>query len=366
MLGKVRSCEHLYSTKIQPRTSSHHSHVLNWKGTLSPGQTKASEAVIKAIEEQSALLIWAVCGAGKTEMLFHGLEHAFTKGYRVLLATPRTDVVKELTPRLTNVFPTVPIASYYGGSDAKDPSTPFIIATTHQVLRFYKAFDVIIVDEVDAFPYSYDKSLQYAVTEARKPNATMIYLSATPDKPLRQTPGLQTIKIAKRYHGHPLPVPTFRWCGHWRRKLQKSTLPQNVLDWLKQRQRKPVFLFAPSVALLTQISAALHKHSLPHQTVHATDPNRHTTVEAFRKGDIKLLVTTTILERGVTIANLDVAVLGAEDAVFTESALVQIAGRVGRSTDDPTGDVLFFHYGRTKAMLAAKRHIQQMNREGDE
>lgn len=75
-----------------------------------------------------------------------------------------------------------------------------------------------------------------------------------------------------------------------------------------------------------------------------------------------MLVTTTILERGVTVANLQVAVLGAEEAVFSESALVQIAGRVGRSGSAPKGDVFYFHYGKTEAMLRAKRHIQSMNK----
>lgn len=60
--------------------------------------------------------------------------------------------------------------------------------------------------------------------------------------------------------------------------------------------------------------------------VHAEDPGRKEKVAAFRKGEIPLLVTTTILERGVTVKNLQVAVLGAEEEIFSESALVQIAG----------------------------------------
>ena len=50
--------------------------------------------------------------------------------------------------------------------------------------------------------------------------------------------------------------------------------------------------------------------------VHAEDPMRKEKVTSFRKGDIPLLVTTTILERGVTVKNLQVAVLGAEEEVF--------------------------------------------------
>jgi competence protein ComFA len=77
-----------------------------------------------------------------------------------------------------------------------------------------------------------------------------------------------------------------------------------------------------------------------------------------------MLLTTTILERGVTFPNIDVAVVGAEDDLFSESALVQIAGRAGRSKDYPKGAVMFFHYGKTEAMFKARRQIQSMNREG--
>lgn len=74
-----------------------------------------------------------------------------------------------------------------------------------------------------------------------------------------------------------------------------------------------------------------------------------------------MLVTTTILERGVTVENVQVGVLGAEDDVFTESALVQISGRAGRSKDFANGDVRFFHFGKTMEMVAARKQIVRMN-----
>jgi len=97
-------------------------------------------------------------------------------------------------------------------------------------------------------------------------------------------------------------------------------------------------------------------------SVHSEDSARHEKVRRFRQGGIQILVTTTIMERGVTIPEIDVALLGADHHVFTEGAWVQIAGRVGRSAQSPRGEVLLFHYGKTKAMVAAKDHILEMNR----
>lgn len=309
-----------------------------------------------------------VCGAGKTEVLFKGIEYGLTNGKRICIATPRTDVVLELAPRLRKVFPSSTITAFYGGSEEKHQSASLYLSTTHQLLRFKEAFDIVIVDEVDAFPYSVDQSLQYAVEKSRKPTSSLIYLTATPSKQWKRDVELKrrmTVKIPARYHGHPLPVPTFTWCGDWKKKLKKETLPSIILKWISTqlKSKKQGFLFVPSVSVIDQVVHVCKQFDERIVGVHAEDPERKEKVNGFRSGDIPIIVTSTILERGVTIANSDVAVLGSEDDIFTESALVQIAGRVGRSASYPSGDIILFHFGKTQAMLDAKRHIEQMNHE---
>ena len=67
------------------------------------------------------------------------------------------------------------------------------------------------------------------------------------------------------------------------------------------------------------------------EAVHSEDTERKKKVQKMRDEKLQFLITTTILERGVTFKNIDVLVIGANDPIYTESALVQIAGRVGRS-----------------------------------
>lgn len=76
--------------------------------------------------------------------------------------------------------------------------------------------------------------------------------------------------------------------------------------------------------------------------VASTTENRLEIVEKFRQKEITILVTTTILERGVTFPCVDVFVVEANHRLFSRSALVQIAGRVGRSMERPTGELIFF------------------------
>ncbi|WP_270180109.1 DEAD/DEAH box helicase [Alkalihalobacillus sp. CinArs1] len=365
-MGRVSSCSPLYfspaSSLTYPPT------LLNWNGELSHGQNKASDQVKLAIQKNERLLVWAVCGSGKTEVLFKGLEQAIYENKTICIATPRTDVVLELLPRLRKAFPTIAISGLYGGSD--DPLSPFIISTTHQLIRYKDCFDVMIIDEVDAFPYEYDPSLQYAVDKARKNNGALVYLTATPSrKILKQVKdnALPYVRIPVRYHGYPLPAPKFTWVGNWRKHIRKGKLPSVLLKWIEQQfhEKKPVMLFVPSIKLAERIHSLFEEVQVDCETVHSEDADRVEKVMRFRNRNYRLLLTTTILERGVTIENVSIGVLGAEADIFTESSLVQIAGRAGRSEKYPEGEVALFHYGKTNDMLLAFRHIKSMNVEAD-
>ncbi|WP_374702646.1 DEAD/DEAH box helicase [Bacillus sp. V33-4] len=371
MMGRITACTPLVSwTGPDPNFESVQSALL-WTGALSEGQSAASTKVIEAVNRNEELLVWAVCGAGKTEVLFAGINEALIEGKRVCVATPRTDVVLELTPRFKKVFPSIEIASLFGGSEDRHLQSQLTISTTHQLLRFYNAFDTMILDEVDAFPYSVDETLQHAVTQSRKPASSMIYLTATPNETWQAQclAGKRAfVTIPARYHRHPLPVPEFSWCGNWKKLMNKGRLPENVLLWLKNRldSNKQALLFFPSIDSMEKILPILRKLNANIQAVHAEDPQRKEKVQAMRDGRVPILLTTTILERGVTFPNVDVAVLGAEERIFTESALVQIAGRVGRSAEFPDGNITFFHYGKTEEMVKARKQIIKMNKEAVE
>lgn len=369
MMGRISECTPLVGWNGPVPDTTLPSQIMAWQGTLSKGQQEASNRVVDTIRQNKELLVWAVCGAGKTEVLFAGIEAALAAEKRICLATPRTDVVLELTPRLKVAFPEITIASLYGGSEDRHLFAPLTIATTHQLMRFYHAFDAIILDEVDAFPYTVEESLQYAAIQAKKSESAMIYLTATPNEKWQREcrSGKRAVTtIPARFHRHPLPVPSFVWCGNWQKRLNKGKLPPNVLHWVKERLQsgKQALVFFPHIRLMEKALPILRPFSPTIEAVHAEDPERKEKVQKMRAKEIPLLLTTTILERGVTFPNIDVAVLGAEDEIFTESALVQIAGRAGRSKDFPDGVVTFFHYGKTEEMLKAQKQIISMNREG--
>ncbi|EXX89413.1 hypothetical protein BG52_15480, partial [Paenibacillus darwinianus] len=347
---------------------------------LAPAQREASLAALRYIEahlpqrpeancSKREFLIWAVTGAGKTEMLFPLLESVYASGGKSLIATPRRDVVLELDPRIRKAFPELSVVTLYGGSEQRWEKGDVTIATTHQLLRFQQAFRLVVIDEPDAFPFDGDPVLQYAAERATAPGGTTVLLSATPPKRMRQLAKrgkLANVGVPVRYHKHPLPVPQLLRTAAVYDMLRRKRIPAMLRQSLQRSLDRgaQIFVFVPSIGH-AQPMAGLLGTVFPAATIESTssaDAQRKEKVDLFRQGGIRILVTTTILERGVTIPRSDVVVLDADAPLFDEASLVQMAGRSGRSAADPAGSVVFCSRSRNRAQIAAVRQIRAMNR----
>lgn len=365
LLGRVRSDEELYyfHQEAFPVSSS-----MRWEGKLTTFQEKVSQGLLEAVEKRQNTLVHAVTGAGKTEMIYQVVSSILDKGGAVCIASPRIDVCLELYRRLKSDF-LCPISLLHGESDPYFRS-PLVIATTHQLLKFYHAFDLLIVDEVDAFPYVDNPVLYHAVNQAVKIEGTTVFLTATSTDELDkkvQKGLIKRLSLPRRFHGNPLIVPQKVWLSDLDKKIEVGQLPTKLVKYI-QNQRKtafPLLLFASEIKKGEKISQILQQY-FPEETVGfvaSTTENRLEIVQDFREQKITMLVTTTILERGVTFPCVDVFVIEANHRLFTRSALVQIGGRVGRSLERPTGDLFFFHDGSNLQMEKAIKEIKKMNKE---
>ncbi|RSJ12717.1 DEAD/DEAH box helicase [Streptococcus intermedius] len=364
-LGRVRSDEKLY---YFPQAEFPKMNVLKWEGRLTDYQAKVSQGLVEAVAKQKNSLVHAVTGAGKTEMIYQVVAQVINEGGAVCLASPRIDVCLELHRRLQEDF-SCDISLLHGESEVYFRS-PLVIATTHQLLKFYRAFDLLIVDEVDAFPYVDNPMLYHAVTQSVKEQSTIIFLTATSTDELDKKVSkgeLNRLSLPRRFHGNPLIVPQKIWLENFQKYLnQKKLVPK--LEQFVKKQRKtgfPLLIFASEIKRGQELAEVLQSYFSSENVgfVASTTKNRLDIVEKFRQKEITILVTTTILERGVTFPCVDVFVVEANHRLFSRSALVQIAGRVGRSMDRPTGELLFFHDGTNFAIERAIQEIKAMNQE---
>jgi late competence protein required for DNA uptake (superfamily II DNA/RNA helicase) len=318
--------------------------------------------------QPNRFLLWAVTGAGKTEMIFPLIAYVLEQGGKALVATPRRDVVLELSPRLKTAFPEADIATLYGGSPERFKQGNLVIATTHQLMRFAYCFDLVVIDELDAFPYHNDPMLAYAATQCCKPHGKYILLSATPPIMLQKEVGkgiLPHAKVPARFHGHPLPVPRHIGIKGVEVALRTKQLPSALITSLRKSVQRgaQIFIFVAHIRHISPLIAVLKRYfpALAIEGTSSEDADRAEKVLQFRACTIRMLVTTTILERGVTVKKSDVYIFDADSDLFDEASLVQMAGRAGRSSDDPAGLVVFSSLDWTTSQRKAIAQIKQMN-----
>ncbi|MGE5581296.1 MAG: DEAD/DEAH box helicase family protein [Bacillota bacterium] len=342
---------------------------------LTPPQARASLALEKFLDTgEKQFLVWAVCGSGKTEVSFGIVAKVLSSGGRVLYAIPRKDVVVELLPRFQKAFPGLEIAVLYGGSGERFRDQPLTIATTHQCLRFYRGFDLVILDEADAFPYEGSAMLHYAVDRAVKDKGRLVIMTATPSQNWihKATAGsLPYVSIPARYHRQPLIIPELlkehfyldkRAGPDW---APPGLIADFILELKTNARRRMIFL--PTIQLIEEWGKLLvkwaHARGVPGGIAHSKVGRREEIKLSLLKGEILFVVASTVFERGITLPDLDVLVMLAdEEEIYDSRTLIQIAGRVGRLGEK--GRVIFAGKNISKSMVEACRIIANMNREG--
>ncbi len=326
---------------------------LNLHYPLSEDQRRLSNKIIDNYLMNIDTLVYAVCGAGKTELSYGVIQKALEKGKQVGFALPRRDVVIELFWRIKDAFPSRKVVAVYG-EHTFDLVGDIVILTTHQLYRYEKYFDLLVMDEIDAFPFKNNDLLISMYQRSLKGHCVM--MSATPSKEVLKEfhkKGHDIVELRTRFHKKPIPVPKFVSLPDF---FQKIYVVKKLKEYKKSK--KPAFVFVSSIAKSQYLFEFLKKVQPNGNYVNSKKEDRSEAIDKFKKGKLDYLVTTSVLERGVTIKNLQVIVVGAdEERVYNSATLIQIAGRAGRKMDAPTGEVIFLANKVNKEMEVARNEI---------
>lgn len=304
--------------------------------SLSEDQYHISFEILNAIKDSKNVLLKAVCGAGKTELTFEAIKYVIERGGYVGFATPRRDVTIELFNRFKTVFKSNKVIAIYGGNN-DELDGDLICLTTHQLYRFDHYFDLLIIDEVDAFPFAGNEVLMNIALKSIKGNLIMMSATATKEiENLFMNADSKVLTLNSRYHGYPLITPEIIVSYSF---LKYACLLYYLKKFLNDN--KQVFVFTPTIDLCEKVYKFISIFLKNGEYVHSKRINRDEIINDFKVGKIKYLITTSILERGVTVKGLQVIVFMADHKLYDFKALVQISGRVGRKINDPVGRVIF-------------------------
>ena len=356
-LPYCRKCILFYGEKVEEKKREGGLVSLKLNYSLSEEQERISNQLLENYKNNIDSLVNAVCGAGKTEIVFRVISYALSRGLTVGFAIPRRDVVIELYVRLKNVFNANSVVAVYGGSTSR-LSADIVVLTTHQLYRYDKYFDLLILDEIDAFPFKGNDLLYKMFDNSVRGNSVL--MSATPSEEVLQTythPGKAILELNTRFHKHPLPVPQLISILPL---LKDAFLIKKMKQFLKEN--KPILIFTPTIYECENLYNRIRRIVPGGYYVHSKLLKRSEIIKKFRSNRYKYLFTTAVLERGVTIRNLQIIVYNADNTLYDEHALVQIAGRAGRKSDAPTGEVIFIATKISESMEKARRTIESKNK----
>ncbi|HBK85487.1 MAG TPA: hypothetical protein DDZ53_05590, partial [Firmicutes bacterium] len=120
----------------------------------------------------------------------------------------------------------------------------------------------------------------------------------------------QQVLLPVRWHGRPLPEPVIRLLRLPRPQQASWQVPNalaRILTDSLERDLCQVLIYVPSVQLAEQVGRGLQAHfarqDLPDwvEYIHAADAQRDVKRGRFFAGEFPILVTTTLLERGITL-----------------------------------------------------------------
>ena len=354
-----RNCILLRGETVEYKDNPNASFSYSLKYNLSPEQSVISKEIIESYKSGKNSLIKAVCGSGKTEIVLELISYVLSTGGRVGFAIPRREVTIEICERLSNIFSNNKVISVYGGNTSILEGD-IICLTTHQLFRYEHYFDLLILDEIDAFPFANNNLLNEMFYRSIKGHYVM--MSATPSE--------STIKFFKsnndnifelntRFHRHPLPVP-------------KTIIRKNrillYIELIKQTRRllklgKQVFVFTPTIAKSESVAKLLSLLFIKVKCINSKSENKKELIDNFRHHKIDVFVCTAILERGVTFKDLQVIIFESDHRIYSSSTLVQISGRVGRKKDAPDGEVIYIARTFTNDMERSIHDIKSANKD---
>lgn len=291
-------------------------------------------------------LIMGDVGSGKTIVAFLALYINYLAGFQGVLMAPTEVLAKQHYQNMLNLFGNLMRVDIITGSVKKVDKIKIlekvkngdidILIGTHALLNediVYKNLGLVITDEQHRFGVN-----QRRVLQEKGNNVDVLYLSATP---IPRTLALTIYGDMSISQIKSKPADRKEICT----KLVKNKDIKIVLDAMVNEIKlgHQIYVVAPLIddeessldsviTLENKLNVAFNK-KIPMGLLHGQMKNsqKDEIMSNFTNGKIKILISTTVIEVGVDVANATMMVIFNAER-FGLATLHQLRGRVGRNS----------------------------------
>ncbi|WP_186214893.1 helicase-related protein [Burkholderia gladioli] len=306
---------------------------------LTADQIKCVEEIVSDLRSPFPMrrLLSGDVGTGKSIVFMLACVAAHLAGARVGIVAPSQLLVEQLSSEIRKYFPIVPVSEVISGSKIGDGIVVGTTAVTSAARKSNVVFDFVVTDEQQRFSVDQKNSLLAAHTNLLEATATaiprtlaLVQFGGVEVSVLRECPVKKNIRTRIT-----TPKDGTRLFEFLFRKIQEGGQAAVIYPLAEDRgdgKRNSVeAAFQRFQAKLGDRVAMLHGKM--------QDDEQEAVLDKMRAGEIDLLVSSTVIEVGITLPSLRAVVVVDADR-FGVSQLHQLRGRVARHG----GDGWFFPY----------------------
>lgn len=311
---------------------------------------------VKADMERERPMDRLVCGDvgyGKTEVAIRGAFKAIMDGKQVAFLVPTTILAQQhfetIKERFADFPITVGLLSRFRTRKQQTETlrglkdgTVDIVIGTHRLLSkdvVYNDLGLLIVDEEQRFGVTHKEKIKQLKT-----NVDVLTLTATPiPRTLHMSMvGVRDLSVIETPPANRFPVQTYVM-------EYSGALIREAIEREMSRGGQVFYLFnrvAEMARKVEEIQQLVPEARVGYAHGRMTETELEEVILAFLEGDYDVLVTTTIIETGVDIPNVNTLIVHDADKMGL-SQLYQLRGRVGRSNRVAYA---YFTYQREKVL----------------
>ncbi|MBP2242588.1 transcription-repair coupling factor (superfamily II helicase) [Cytobacillus eiseniae] len=301
-------------------------------------------------------------GYGKTEVAIRAAFKAISDGKQVAILVPTTILAQQHYETLRERFQDFPIEigllSRFRSRKqqtetikALKAGTMDVVVGTHRLLSkdiIYRDLGLLIVDEEQRFGVTHKEKIKQLKT-----NVDVLTLTATPiPRTLHMSMlGVRDLSVIETPPENRFPIQTYvmEYNGVMVREAIERELARDGQVYFLYNRVEDIERKAEEISMLVPDARVTYAHG------QMTENELESVMLGFLAGEFDVLVSTTIIETGVDIPNVNTLIVHDADKMGL-SQLYQLRGRVGRSNRVAYA---YFTYRKDKVLTeVAEKRLQ--------
>jgi transcription-repair coupling factor (superfamily II helicase) len=315
-------------------------------------------------EQPMDRLLCGDVGYGKTEVAIRAAFKAIMDGKQVAFLVPTTILAQQHFETLRERFQDYPIniglLSRFRTKKQQTETTKGlkagtvdIVVGTHRLLSkdiHYRDLGLLIIDEEQRFGVTHKEKIKKLKT-----NVDVLSLTATPiPRTLHMSMlGVRDLSVIETPPENRFPVQTYvmEYNGGLAREAIERELARDGQVYFLYNRVEDIARKAEEISMLVPDARVTYAHG------QMTEQELEAVMVGFLDGEYDVLVSTTIIETGVDIPNVNTLIVHEADRMGL-SQLYQLRGRVGRSNRVAYA---YFTYRKDKVLTeVAEKRLQSI------